>query len=124
MKHPSGVECVEIAEYMGFNLGTAFTALWHDDLAKALLHLERHDHQPHPIPRVCPAMFREVMATRREVFNRPSPWCEPVRHAMAAVCDLAAQPEIKEACRLTAKAVMCVKTAIDDDNCIGRGQEA
>jgi hypothetical protein len=122
--HPSGVQAVEIAEYMGFNLGTAFVALWEGELEKALTHLQRLDRQPYPLPRVGPMTFREIMSARRHVFNRPSPWCEPVRYAMAALCDLGANPDIKEASRLTARAIQCIKTAIEDDKCMGRGLEA
>jgi hypothetical protein len=123
VKHPCGVEAVEIAEYMGFNLGTAFVALWEGRLAVALQHLERFDKQANPVPRIGPSFFREVMAVKKPIFNRPSPWCESVRFAMACICDLCANPEIKEACRLTARAIQCVKTAIDDDECMGRAME-
>lgn len=30
--HPSGVECVTIAEHMGFNLGNALKYIWRADL--------------------------------------------------------------------------------------------
>jgi hypothetical protein len=30
--HPSGVECVQIAEHMGFNLGNALKYIWRADL--------------------------------------------------------------------------------------------
>ena|SRR5690349_524392 len=130
--HPSGVECIEIAEYMGFNLGNAFKYLWRaglkaedstQDLEKALWYLRRFDEQKHPIPRIGPSFFREVMATRRQIFNRPSPWCESVRHSLAAICDLCSNPEIKDACRLTAKAIRCTEQALEDERCLGRGQQ-
>jgi hypothetical protein len=121
--HPSGVKAVEIAEYLGFNLGAAFVALWDGELEKALFHLERYDNQRQPCPRVGPMMFREIMLPRKRIFNRPSPWCEPVRHALACICDLGASPDIKDASRITGRAIQCIKTAIEDDKCIGRGQE-
>jgi hypothetical protein len=31
-KHPSGVECIEITEHMGFNLGNAVKYIWRADL--------------------------------------------------------------------------------------------
>ena len=31
-KHPSGVECIEITEHMGFNLGNAVKYIWRSDL--------------------------------------------------------------------------------------------
>jgi hypothetical protein len=30
--HPSGIECVQIAEHMGFNLGNALKYIWRADL--------------------------------------------------------------------------------------------
>lgn len=30
--HPSGVECIEITEHMGFNLGNALKYIWRADL--------------------------------------------------------------------------------------------
>lgn len=48
-QHPSGVECVEIAEHMPFNLGNAMKYLWRaglkgdavEDLRKAAWYVER-----------------------------------------------------------------------------------
>jgi hypothetical protein len=31
-KHPSGVECIQITEHMGFNLGNAVKYIWRADL--------------------------------------------------------------------------------------------
>ena len=31
-QHPSGVECIEITEHMGFNLGNAVKYIWRSDL--------------------------------------------------------------------------------------------
>ena len=47
--HPSGVECIQITEHMGFNLGNAIKYIWRadekgtalDDLRKALWYIER-----------------------------------------------------------------------------------
>ena len=48
--HPSGVECIQVTEHMGFNLGNAIKYIWrcdekHDnsieDLQKAKWYLER-----------------------------------------------------------------------------------
>ena len=35
--HPSGVECIDIVEHMGFNLGNAVKYLWRADLKDAAL---------------------------------------------------------------------------------------
>lgn len=130
--HPSGVQCIEIAEYMGFNLGNAFKYLWRgglknsdaiQDYEKALWYLQRFDEQPAPWPQITGHAFREIMATRRQIFNRPSPWCESVRFALAVICDMCANPEVRESSRLILRAISCVKTAIEDEFCQGRGQE-
>jgi hypothetical protein len=121
--HPSGVQAVEIAEYMGFNLGTAFVALWEGELEKALTHLQRLDRQPYPLPHVGPMTFREIMAVRRHVFNRPSPWCEPVRYAMAALCNMCASEHFGEKARISKQVIGCVETAIADEKCMGRAME-
>jgi hypothetical protein len=123
IEHPSGNKCNEIAEYMGFNLGTAFTALWDGELEKARLHLQRAYEQRAPWPQVMGHSFREIMADRRHIFNRPSPWCESVRYALAAICDACTNPQVVESERLIARAIQCVETAIADENCVGRGQE-
>lgn len=47
--HPSGIECIQITEHMGFNLGNAFKYIWRcdlkqdaiEDLRKALWYIER-----------------------------------------------------------------------------------
>lgn len=58
--HPSGVECITVAEHMGFNLGNALKYIWRadekgapvEDLKKARWYLDREiarrqtDHQP------------------------------------------------------------------------------
>jgi len=31
-QHPSGVECIQITEHMGFNLGNAIKYIWRADL--------------------------------------------------------------------------------------------
>jgi len=48
-RHPSGVECIEITEHMGFNLGNAVKYIWRadlkgqaiEDLRKARWYVER-----------------------------------------------------------------------------------
>lgn len=47
--HPSGIECIQITEHMGFNLGNAIKYIWRadlkgaslEDLAKAVWYIER-----------------------------------------------------------------------------------
>lgn len=33
-EHPSGIECIQITEHMGFNLGNAIKYIWRCDLKK------------------------------------------------------------------------------------------
>ena len=48
-EHPSGIECIQITEHMGFNLGNAIKYIWRadlkgaslEDLAKAVWYIER-----------------------------------------------------------------------------------
>ena len=58
--HPSGVECIQITEHMGFNLGNALKYIWRadlkldavEDMRKAVFYLNReiakreHDQSP------------------------------------------------------------------------------
>lgn len=47
--HPSGIECIQITEHMGFNLGNAVKYIWRcdlkkdaiEDLKKAVWYIER-----------------------------------------------------------------------------------
>ena len=48
-QHPSGVECIQITEHMGFNLGNALKYIWRcdlkndaiEDLRKAIFYVQR-----------------------------------------------------------------------------------
>jgi hypothetical protein len=128
--------CLAIAECMPFNLGVAFVHLWRSKLESekptecltmALTHLKRFDQQRGPMPMMLGHAFNELVLPNRTIFNRPSPWCECVRYAMAAICDMCAHPEIRERSRLSLRAIQCVETALSDElsNCqeYGRGLE-
>lgn len=47
--HPSGIECIEVTEHMGFNLGSAIKYIWRcgskgkpvEDLQKARWYIDR-----------------------------------------------------------------------------------
>ena len=47
--HPSGIECIQITEHMGFNLGNAIKYVWRadlkadalEDLRKAIWYIDR-----------------------------------------------------------------------------------
>lgn len=129
-----GVECIEIAEHMTFNLGTTFALLWNaggygrrpeDDLTQALWHLERsYEHDSAFLQAGQAAMhFESIMLPRKCIFNQPSPWCSHIRNALAAICDMHAGRSIHERIRLTDRARACIEQAVTDERCIGRGQE-
>lgn len=48
-RHPSGIECIQITEHMGFNLGNAVKYIWRcdlkrdaiEDLEKAMWYIQR-----------------------------------------------------------------------------------
>jgi hypothetical protein len=108
---------------MGYHLGSAFVALWEGRLETALEHLERQDKQYAPMPFLPGHAFRSNTESFRVIFNRPSPWCEPVRYAMAAICNMCASERFGEKARLAKQAIQCVRQAIEDDKCMGRGLE-
>lgn len=39
--HPSGIECIDVVEHMGFNLGNAIKYIWRADLKGGLQDLEK-----------------------------------------------------------------------------------
>jgi hypothetical protein len=49
VSHPSGIECIQITEHMGFNLGNAIKYVWRadlkgnslEDLRKAIWYIDR-----------------------------------------------------------------------------------
>lgn len=67
--HPSGVECIQITEHMGFNLGNALKYIWRadlkgdalEDLRKAAWYIEREiaKRTPPKIP-FCMTHLREL----------------------------------------------------------------
>jgi hypothetical protein len=130
--HPSGVECGEISWQMTPALCQAFQYGWRyyekedaaKDLRKMLFYVNKEREAPMMYLMDNPEYrehFRKLMATRGHVFNRPSPWCESVRHAMAALCNYHCASEPAERDRLLARAAQCLETAIADEECIGRG---
>ncbi|HLP67795.1 MAG TPA: hypothetical protein VK181_09775 [Rhizobium sp.] len=134
--HPSGIQPVEIAEHMVLTLGTAFIYGWRynmkgtplEDLRKMrwwLLRQQEHNAQlPWPSASQAGYFRGEVMPSRKHAFNRPSPWCEPVRHALAALCDWHSTESITERGRLLSKAIQCIDTAIADECCFdGRSMQ-
>lgn len=121
--HPSGVECIEIMEHMTCNLGNAFKYGWRyqekgdpiENLQRMLWYLKRSEERdlPHMFH---PYFFRTDVMTphRMRAFSRPSPWAEPVRVSLAALCDMHCQERVSERIRLTDKIRQCVGVAIDD----------
>lgn len=127
--HPSGIQPIEIAEHMTLNMGTAFIYGWRynqkgtpaEDLKKMLWFLRRQQTFRGPSlvsGHVFQRIFREdVMEPRKHIFNRPSPWCEPVRHALAGMCDWHTSTSEGERDILLKRVIRCVETAIEDECC-------
>ena len=66
--HPSGVECVQVAEHMSFNLGNAVKYLWRtehkngkEDLEKAIWYIQRE------IKRLYPFSYEDMA---KEIFAK------------------------------------------------------
>jgi hypothetical protein len=97
--HPSGVECIEIMEHMTANLANAFKYGWRGGLK-----IEENNRG-------------------RRVFARPSPWCEPIRTALSYMVDIHCTTSFGEGARLNEQAIKCMKTALADQRCMGRGME-
>lgn len=88
--HPSGVECIEVTEHMGFNLGNATKYIWRadlkndaiEDLKKARWYIEReiakrekeaakketHSAQPKEATRVFCSCIQEDVSAQPAVF--------------------------------------------------------
>lgn len=84
-EHPSGVECIQITEHMGFCLGNAIKYIWRadlkgdaiEDLQKAVWYIKRevarreklaeaqNQHQPSKEPPI-----EEYLKQRENYFNR------------------------------------------------------
>jgi hypothetical protein len=41
INHPSGIECIQVTEHMGFNLGNAIKYIWRADLKNGMEDLEK-----------------------------------------------------------------------------------
>ena len=74
--HPSGIECIQITEHMGFNLGNALKYIWRCDLKQdAIEDLEK----------ALWYVTREIERRRRQsgVLNKPQsdkPWTSSTKH--------------------------------------------
>tara|TARA_Y100000593_G_scaffold58479_1_gene108655 strand:+ start:950 stop:1294 length:345 start_codon:yes stop_codon:yes gene_type:complete len=68
-QHPSGIECIQITEHMGFSLGNAIKYIWRadlkndaiEDLRKAVWYIERE-------------IDKRIGPKREIVFNGPENW--------------------------------------------------
>ena len=76
--HPSGVECIQITEHMGFNLGNAVKYIWRadlkhesplDDLHKAAWYIAREIERRGKVPANLADLFPDI-APAETPFNR------------------------------------------------------
>jgi hypothetical protein len=124
--HPSGVECIEIMEHMTCNLGNAFKYGWRyqekgdpiENLRKMLWYLDRseaHDTNVLFTPERGAWFRKEVMGPRAaKVFARPSPWAEPIRMALIALCEMHMGAGVAYRIVLTDRIRKCIGVAIGD----------
>lgn len=82
--HPSGVECIEITEHMGFNLGNAVKYIWRADLkGNQLADLEK----------AAWYIQREISRINGASEPEPTEWTDAAINAMVdAPMNRAAQP--------------------------------
>ena len=74
--HPSGVECIQVTEHMGFNLGNAVKYVWRadlkndaiEDLKKAKWYIER-EIQKREKERQLSAWFVRFMSEQLDLFD-------------------------------------------------------
>ncbi len=74
--HPSGIECIQITEHMGFNLGNAVKYIWradlkHDaieDMKKAVWYIQREIGKREGVPSA-PTLPKAIGA---ELYERPT----------------------------------------------------
>ena len=123
--HPSGVECIEIMEHMTCNLGNAFKYGWRyqekgdpiENLRKMLWYLDRsekHDTNVLFTPERGHWFHREVFLPRQHAFKRPSPWAEPVRVSLSALCEMHMGAGVAYRIVLTDRIRKCIGVAISD----------
>ncbi|MCW2496329.1 DUF3310 domain-containing protein [Jatrophihabitans sp.] len=81
--HPSGIECIEITEHMGFNLGNALKYIWRADLkGDAIEDLEK-----------AAWYIRREIEKRQQAADRPGvPYCGHAapREGIPLFCSLGA----------------------------------
>jgi hypothetical protein len=98
--HPSGVECIEITEHFGFNLGNAIKYIWRADakgdaiadLEKAAWYIERELHRrtedaPHEYPQLpfeVEDMIRASVPVEDLRFDSPTPLSDSINQGVRA----------------------------------------
>lgn len=135
--HPSGVECIEVVERMTFNLGNCCKYLWRgglkvsdatQDYEKALWYAIRsyENDQAWLFGGQAAMEFNRFMledGRASRILARPSPWCEPIRKAVSYTFDLHGGRVVGERIQIYDRLQACIRTAIADERCLGRGME-
>lgn len=88
VSHPSGIECIQITEHMGFNLGNAVKYIWRadlkgaavEDLRKAAWYVEREI----ALRESCPRCHERVPEDGRYVDEQRRYWHAACSRAEAA----------------------------------------
>lgn len=124
--HPSGIECITLAEHMSFNLGNGFKYGWrggmkHEDAAedygKMLWYVKREFERGGVGARSESdvEVFRAMLDfenTGRRVFARPSPWVQPIHTALALIVDIQLTRNLGESIRLFERTIERIETAL------------
>lgn len=77
VNHPSGVECIQITEHMGFNLGNAVKYIWRCDLKKDCIE---------DLKKAAWYLNREIKKREQERINQTN-------HIKGASCSIVASEE-------------------------------
>lgn len=79
--HPSGIECIQITEHMGFNLGNATKYVWRADLKgdaienleKAVWYIQREIERRKALAQQSDTEANPVTRAAEAIFGRPLP---------------------------------------------------
>jgi len=84
VSHPSGIECIQITEHMGFNLGNAIKYLWRadlkadaiEDMKKAVWYIQREiakraPEPPEPAWQLEPAISAQALDKAEPTSTEP-----------------------------------------------------
>lgn len=69
--HPSGIDCIQVTEHMGFNLGNAIKYIWRCDLKKDAIE---------DLKKAVWYIEREIEKRTKPVFSEMVDWSKYIKH--------------------------------------------